>query len=203
MSIRIVSFAAFVLAGFPSASSAAAPLEDRWVYLSTNLLVDKNVDDNLRMLRRAAKAGYNGVVVSDSKFMRWDQLPDRYATNVRRFRQGVAELRLSCIAAVCSIGYSNDLLSRDPNLAEGLPVRDTAFIARDGKLVPADDGPHIVNGGFEQWKRGQPIGWGFVDRPGEISFRDTEVKREGGASLRMEDIGLHDPSNGRACQALT
>jgi hypothetical protein len=37
------------------ARSQAAPLERRWVYLATNLLVDKNVEDALVLLDRAAK----------------------------------------------------------------------------------------------------------------------------------------------------
>jgi hypothetical protein len=181
----------------------AAPLEHRWVYLSTNLLVDKNVDEGIDIVQRAAKAGYTGVVLTDSKFMRWDQLPDRYAANVRRFRQAVRDLKLSCIAAVCPIGYSNDLLSRDPNLAEGLPVRDAPFVARDGKLVPAES-VQLANGGFEKWNKGQPVGWSFVDQPGKISFADGDEKFEGNSSLRMEDIGQHDPEHGhgRVCQKL-
>ena len=171
--------------------SVAAPLEYRWVYLPTNLLVDKNID--------------NGVVLTDSKFMRWDQLPKRYSANVGRFRRAIRELKLKCIVCVCPIGYANELLSRDPNLAEGLPARDVPFVARDGKLVPADDAVRIVNGGFEQSKRNVPVGWSFVDQPGKIAFIDTDVKSEGRCSLRMEDIGLHDPEhgNGRACQKIT
>ena len=102
--------------------SYAASLEHRWVYLATNLLVDKNVEDALVILDRAAKAGYNGVALTDSKFFRWDQLPERYVQNVRRIRQACRDHKLACIACVCPIGYANDLLSRDPNLAEGLPV---------------------------------------------------------------------------------
>ena len=49
-----------------------------------------------------------------------------------------------------------------------------------------------------------PTGWSFVDQPGKITFIDTAVKCEGRASLRMQDIGLHDPQHGhgRACQTL-
>ena len=117
--------------------SDAAPLEHRWIYLATNLLVDKNVEEDLVLLDRAAKAGYNGVVLTDSKFLRWDQLPERYVTNVRRVRQACRDHKLACIACVCPIGYANELSSRDPNLAEGLPVVDAPFVAKGGKLVPA------------------------------------------------------------------
>ena len=185
--------------------ATAAELQNRWVYLATNLLVDKNVDESIALADRAAKAGYNGIVLTDSKFCRWDDLPKHYVDNVRRFREALRARKLACIACVCPIGYSNDLLGLDPNLAEGLPVVDAAFVARDGKLMPDDDDIHAINGGFEKSKNNMPAGWSFVDQPGKISVIDTDVKYEGRASLRMNDIGRHDPANGhgRACQALT
>jgi hypothetical protein len=185
------------------ADTPETPLAHRWVYLGTNLLVDKNVEDNIKLLERAAKAGYNGVVLTDSKFMRWDDLPEKYPQNVARLRKACRDLKLDCIACVCPIGYSNDLLSRDPNLAEGLPVKAAPFKAVDGQLVP-DDPIHAANGGFEESTGNMPTGWLFVDEPGKISFIDTDVKSEGRASLRMQDIGLVDPQNGhgRACQKL-
>ncbi len=187
-----------------AAESSATSLEHRWVYLPSNFLVDKNVENAIALLDRAAKAGYNGAVLSDSKFCRWDDLPVQYVRNVRRVRQACRDRKIACIACVCPIGYSNDLLSRDPNLAEGLPVVDARFVASGRRLLPADDSARLVNGGFEQSNNNMPTGWGFVDQPGRITFIDTTVKFEGRASLRMEDIGLHDPQNGhgRACQTL-
>src|SRR5436309_15991654 len=44
-----------------------APLE-RWVYCSQHLWVDKNIDELEALFRRAAKAGYTHVLLSDSKF---------------------------------------------------------------------------------------------------------------------------------------
>ena len=191
---------ALVLALIPAfipAALEAAPLEHRWVYLPRNLLVDKNVDEGLAILRRAAAAGYNGVVVADTKFMRWDNMPRRYTANVQRFRQAVRDLKLDCIACVCPMGYSNDLLARDPNLAEGLPVVEAPFVARQGKLVPADDTVHVVNGGFEQSRSNAPAGWSFVDQPGKISFIDTDEHFEGRG---IAADGRHRPARSAARQ---
>ena len=79
--------------------SHTAPLEHRWIYLATNLLVDKNVDDALALLDRAAKAGYNGVVLTDSKFLRWDQLPERYVQQRPPRPAGLSgpQARLHCL----------------------------------------------------------------------------------------------------------
>ena len=187
-----------------STALGGMPLPERWVYLSTNLLVDRNVEENIGLLERAAKAGYTAVVLTDSKFMRWDDLPDRYVGNVRRVRAACGRLKLKCIAAVCPMGYSSGLLAHDPNLAAGLPVRDAPFVARQGELAPVDGTPHVANGGFEESRKNIPTGWRFVDQPGTITFIDRQVVHRGKCALRLQDIGRHDPKHGhgRACQAL-
>ncbi len=172
----------------------------RWVYLMTNLLVDANVDSALTLAERAKKAGYTGIVVSDSKFCRWDSVPERYLTNVKRFSKGVKDDGLDLIVAVAPIGYANDLLSRDPNLAEGLPVSDAPFAAQpDGTLVPVADDAGFKNGGFESTQGSSPSGWSWVDEPGKVCVLDHDVMAEGATSLRMDDAG---GGNARACQTL-
>ncbi len=182
-------------------AAAGVKLEHRWVYISTNLLVNGNVERTLKLLRRVRKAGYTGVVLADSKFMRWDDLPARYAANVRRIRQRCSKLKLDLIACVMPIGYSNSLLSRDPNLAAGLPVVEAPFrVARTpsgaARLVPDDSSCRLLNGDFEQFRGHRPAGWDWLDRPGEISFIDTRVVYHGKASLRMQDIDKYSPRHG-------
>lgn len=183
---------------------ASAELKHCWIYIQTNLLIDENIDKLTRLIERASASGYNGVVIADSKFMRWDKLPNRYIENAQRFRSACKKLKLSFIPCVFPIGYSNDLLSRDANLVEGLPVKDAPFIVHDGRLIPYDESIAISNPSFEEYADNTPIGWGFVDKPGKISFIDNEVKFEGNASLRMQDINQNDPQHGnsRAYQKL-
>ena len=65
--LRHAFLAFFLLALFPTPRASAAELADRWIYLQTNLQVEKNADDAETLFRRAAKAGYNGVLLADSK----------------------------------------------------------------------------------------------------------------------------------------
>lgn len=183
---------------------ANAELRHRWIYIQTNLLVDENVDKLIKLVERSSTYGYNGVVVADSKFMRWDNLPNRYIENAKKFREACRNLKFDFIPCVFPIGYSNDLLSRDVNLVEGLPVIDAPFIVQNGKLLPYDETISISNSSFEEYKDNTPIGWGFVDKPGNISFIDTEIKFDGNVSLRMQDISQNDPQHGnsRAYQKL-
>lgn len=185
------------------ASPNHAPLK-RWVYLPTNFLVDEQVTARIADLERWAGEGYNGVVVTDFKFMAWDTVPDRYVRNVRRFRDATRRLTLEVIAGVMPLGHSGSLLYRDPNLAEGLPVVDAPFVVSGGRLEPWDDGPSLRNGGFEQFKEDRADDWSFIDKPGEMTFIDTTVIHDGRASLRVQDVLANEPDHrhARACQTL-
>ncbi len=184
--------------GRAQAEAPKGRLTHRWVYVSTNLLVDKNVESVLSLLERAKKAGYNGIALADSKFMRWDRLPDRYHRNARRVRDACRKLELKLVACVMPMGYSNSLLSRDVNLAAGLPVKDAPFVVREGKLVPDDNSVKLANGSFEQYQGHKLQGWGWADMPGKISFVDTKTVAAGKASLRIQDIRKHSPQHGNA-----
>ncbi len=164
----------------------------------------KNLDASLDLLERAKRAGYTGVVVADSKFARWDRLPSRYETYVARFRRRCKEVGLECVASLFPMGYAGSLLSRKPELAAGLPVKDAPFRVEKGRLVPADDSLRFRNGGFEAYRGDRPLGWKFVDKPGRITFIDRKIRHGGRVSLRMEEIGRWDPvhGHGRACQSL-
>ena len=57
---------------------AGDKLQQRWLYLQTNLQVAENVEKTESLLRRAAKAGYNGVVLADYKLNILDRVPQHY-----------------------------------------------------------------------------------------------------------------------------
>ncbi len=63
------------------------PLERRWVWIMANLLVDKEADRVVALIERAGKAGYNGAVLSDTKFNILGWMPERYFEQ-RRAGQG-------------------------------------------------------------------------------------------------------------------
>ena len=115
-----------------AASAVAAELPQRWVYLQTNLQVEQNAADAEALLRRAAQAGYNGVLLADSKAARLADVPAHYFTNAERVKRVAAELKLDVVPAVFHVGYSEAMLWHDPNLAEALPVRDAPFVVQGG-----------------------------------------------------------------------
>ena len=126
---------------------------EKWIYCAQNLWVDKNVDGLETLLRRAAKAGYTHILLTDSKFAKLGDMDARYFRNVERVKKLAAELKLEIVPAIFQVGYSNDLLWHDPNLIEALPVRDAWFVVRGGiaRLQP-DPAVKLKGGDFADLK---------------------------------------------------
>ena len=124
----------------PAPAQSTGPRE-LWLYYPTNFQVAENVDKLAPVWDRAAKAGYTHVLVVDSKFAKLGDVPDFYFKNLERAKQTARRLNLKLVPAAFPVGYSNDLLWHDPNLAEGLPVKDALFVVRDGTLRPEPEPP--------------------------------------------------------------
>jgi len=175
---------------------AAAP-QLRLVYMSHNLLVPENVKEVQGLMRRAKAAGYNGVVLADYKLQILDRMGPEYRRNVAEVQRTARELGIQIIPAVCPIGYSEGLLSHDPNLAEGLPVRNALLVVRGGEARVAADPPvGLRDGGFEQSQGDRFSRWDWQDFPGAATFADRDVYHGGRQSLRMEGVGRADPQYG-------
>jgi hypothetical protein len=151
-----------------------------WFYYPTNLQIDQNVSKLEPIWRRAAAVGYSHVLLADSKFAKLGDLQGaekRYFANVERVKQLAAELKLEIVPAVFDIGYSNALLWHDPNLAEGLPVKDALFVVNNGEAKLQPDPPVE----FEK-----------------LQFKDDTVQLDGNTAT------VHDnPGNARFCYQLT
>jgi hypothetical protein len=165
--------------------AAPAHALEQWIYCAQNLWVDKNVDALETLLRRAAKAGYTQVLLTDSKFAKLGDMDARYFRNVERVKTLAAELKLEMVPAVFPVGYSNDLLWHDPNLIEALPVRDALFVVRGGVARLQFDSEVTLKGGdFSDLKK-----WDWKD--------DLVIADHGAA--RMSDL---QGSNARIVQKL-
>jgi len=189
------------------AKSAASPMAAaRLVFVSGNFMHDKDVDDAIGVFKKAADAGYTGVLLTDCKFDRWNEKvtvsQPQYTNNVKRLCKGARDLGLQIIVNCC--GQGADLLSNEPNLAEGMPVKDAPFLAKGGLLVPADEDYKVRNPSFEEVGRDPnvPVGWN-IDFPGKCGFVDKDVKSDGKQSVRYEDIKTNSSyTNGRVIQAI-
>ncbi len=171
-----------------SMQPARAGVMERWVYCAQNLWVDKNIDHLEEILRRAAKAGYTHVLLTDSKFAKLGDMDAHYFRNVERVKKLAAELRLEIVPALFPIGYSNDLLWHDPNLIEALPVREALCVVRNGAARLQPDPPEVLKGGdfsdLKQWDWKDP---NMVADNGAVRVTDPK-----GANARIEQkVALH------------
>ncbi|MEO8083931.1 MAG: carbohydrate binding domain-containing protein [Ardenticatenales bacterium] len=177
-------------------------LTKRWFLLQTNFQVAANVAKVNGILDSAKAAGFNGAILSDGKFDRLDDgsLIDAYYPQLRAVLEHARSIDMTVLPATASFGYSASLLWHDPDLAEGLPVKDAPFRVAGGRLMPdaAADGVAIANGDFEALPGSGDTfpGWAFQDVPGTATFVDRAVKHGGRASLRMVDLGTTNAGSG-------
>jgi len=170
-----------------STAAAAEPLPVRWLYLQQNLQVTETVTRLEPLLKRAARAGYNGVVLADYKLNILDRVPEHYFKNAKRFRELCDQHGLEIIPAVAGFGYSSGILAHNPNLAEALPVRDAPFVCRGDVLQSRGFTSNLVAGDFEQHEGDTFQGWSFQDEPGNGTFADSAVVHGGRVALRIEN----------------
>jgi hypothetical protein len=162
----------------------------RWFYAAHNLQVKENADRLIDLIARAKKAGYNGVVLADYKLSILDRVPDFYFANADRVRKAAEREGVEIVPTVFPIGYSSGLLAHDPNLAEGLPVRDAPFVVQGTEAVlDADACGKLVNGDLEQHQGDTFAGFSFQDTPGQSTFADRGVAHGGTASCRLDAAG--------------
>ena len=160
-------FLPFLCCGLSLSALAGAAGKERWVYLPANFQVDAEADRVIGLLERAAKVGYTHALVTDSKFSRLETVMPSYRPNVARVKEAADRLKMEVIPCVYPVGYSNDLLFHNPNLAEGIPVKDALFVVSGGEAkVQADPAVSLPGGAMEDRS-----GWDFID--------DSVVARDG------------------------
>ncbi len=177
------------LAPFAAQAADAPHYDRRWVYSPQNLLVDKNVDEVITLIRRASQSGYNGLMLADYKFNILERMPPNYFRNVERVQNAASDAGLEIIPAIFPIGYSAGLLAHDPNLAEGLPVTDAPFVVQGREAVLDPSAPvHYTNADLEEVRGDRFVGMSFQDDPGKATFADSTVAHSGKRSCRMTDV---------------
>ena len=175
----------------------------RWVYVSRGLRGEQEVEEIRGIVRTAAEHGLNGMVLA-AGLDRLDLQPPEYFRRLEAVKAACKEQGIEIVPIVFSAGYGGSVLAHDRNLAAGLPVRDALFVVKGGEArLVADPAVQIANGGFEEHKGGRLAGFRFHDKPGEVSFIDTETFKEAKASLRFETAGMDGHGHGRVMQEVS
>lgn len=155
----------------------------KWVYIQTNLLPAEIATQVEQLIQRAGKAGYDHALIADSKFNRLADMPEKYFKHVAHLREVAEQAQVEMVPAVFGMGYSNDLLSRDPNLAEGLPVKGAPFIVIGGEARAVTEAPAaLLNRDFANADKRN--GWKLLDDCVKIEDGTLHMKEPSGGNAR-------------------
>jgi hypothetical protein len=172
----------------PAWAQKARDYRLRWVYVSRSLNKDSDVEDIRAIAQTASQHGLNGMLLAAGLDNSRRRTAD-FDARIGEVKKICSAHKLEIIPLMFSIGYGSAILSYDRNLAEGLAVRDSLFVARNGLAHFQPDPPvSFTNGGFEAHDGHRLKGFRMQDQPGEVSFVDSEVAKEGGSSLRLENF---------------
>ncbi len=139
------------------------------------------------------------VVLSDWNLLSPKIMDGEYRANVLKVQRAAASYGLDLVPCLMPIGYSGSLLDVDPNLAEGVPVKNALFVVR-GKEAALEPDPAIslAGGDFEKAEGDKFAGWEMQDNVGTSTFADHDVVHGGRTSVRMERIGEASPKYGHS-----
>src|SRR6202030_707987 len=116
-------------------------------------------------------------------------IPPRYSANLARVQKAAEAAKIEIIPTVFPIGYSAGLLAHDPNLAEGVPVKDAPFVVKGREAILASaPRARLVNGDLEEVKGERFVVFNFQDDPGKATIADREVAHHGKVSCRIQDV---------------
>ena len=110
-----------------------------WLWSSANLADSASAARVAALWRRAARAGYVTVVLSDLRFSRLATQDSAYFGRLRMLQSLADSMHMELVPAVLPLGRGQGaMLEVDPDLAEALPVREALFEVQGGvaHLVP-------------------------------------------------------------------
>src|SRR5476651_2531314 len=91
----------------PPVGDPAPKLEphQRWVFSFANFANEDQTAKLTALMKRAAKAGYNGMLVCDVKFEKFQLQPAEVMQRLKKFREDCTAEKMKFIAGVTPFGY--------------------------------------------------------------------------------------------------
>ncbi len=166
-----------------------------WCLMHSQVMDQGSLQTTLEQIERLHAAGYTGIAFWDVSFVYLTSAawPDPEGRFLRKAMEHATAIGMKTLTLGPPFGYSNDLLSFNPNWAEGFHVSGTRFQvdASGRKLLQRNSFSGLRNGGFEE----DPADWHMNDRGVET---DPAVSHSGFASGTIRN----PPGNARFSQKL-
>ncbi|MFN8487973.1 MAG: hypothetical protein U0350_10295 [Caldilineaceae bacterium] len=170
----------------PQIQASTSAWQQRLVYIGANFLVSSAASEVIAVMERAAKVGYTGVVLYPSTDFWWTAMnaDPQLLPRITQVRQRARELGLAFIPQLLAIGSCGGVLVNDANLSTGYPLVNTPLRANNGRLEPVQTA-QVRNGDFEAFTGNSFSNWDMQEAPGQATFVDQQVKKQGQASIRF------------------
>jgi len=173
-------------------SASAAPKQrknwkDRWVLLmygNRDLERDRDAWPEMqRRIRRAAKAGYNGIVYADrDEYWYKGKAAELWRKRLGELRKLTTSLNMKFIVhCVPAKGGGT------PEMGSSFPVKDAPLIVKNGVLVPVRTAS-IENGSFEQFQGNVPAHFELPEAGKHAFIHQTNPAHDGKTSVRVQNF---------------
>lgn len=176
---------------------ANTQLKNRWFFAFGYERNRQDIETIKSLVDIAAAHGLNGMVLSFDldAITSWDEAE---IALLREIAAHCERKGIELIPIGFSVGYGGGALKYDRSFATAVPVT-IALQSKGGRLIPAPSGNLLVNGNLEDHANGRFWGYEFHDRPGEVSFPDTNAV-QGETAVRFENFGNFPHGHGRIMQ---
>ncbi|MBR4751750.1 MAG: hypothetical protein IK077_08320 [Thermoguttaceae bacterium] len=173
-------------------------MNDRWFYASFGLGSDADADKVVALIERASAVNMNGMLWA----VPWDSADlwsDEQIARLEKVKAAAKKGNVEIIPILWTIGYGT-MTGRDPNLAEGLPIKGLPMKARGDRAVFEPEKIVVENGDMETWNGERLPIKGFYDSG--VSSRDDSVAHSGKSSLRFDKYDSDEHGHGRVMYEL-
>ncbi len=162
----------------------------RWVYFTQNIETSANLQAAENLMANAKKVGYNGFVLANGEMEVLSKSSANYQNNLVALKKYADSIGMQFYPSVLSVGFANAMLSYDPNLVEGLPIKNALYTVHNGQAtLSPDPGASLPGGSFESATNNKFAGWDSQDFVGTKTFADTSTKHSGSQSLKVTPGG--------------
>ena len=111
---------------------------DRWVHVRNDLATDAKLDHFLEVVSRGAECGFNGILFDggiDGEGFDFDGWTGSRRARLEAAKKVCREKSMEIVPMLWSVGRAHALVSHDPTLAEGIPVRGVPYRAHGERAV--------------------------------------------------------------------
>ncbi|MBL8027597.1 MAG: hypothetical protein JNL74_14345 [Fibrobacteres bacterium] len=157
---------------------------------------DSGYREACRLAASAAQSGFNGVELPIHYFFKsWNSAAK---TRFKNFTHYAESLGLEIIPEVFPLNSAGLLFNRD--FAEADPIDSLPLLAIDGKLsILPDNIDRLRNGDLELFTGNSFTSYLFSDKPGIVSFSDSNDGVGNSACIRFENLSANN-GMARLCQ---